>query len=223
MDRDTLVDELKAARQRIIKTQRTGNDDGWRLDLANGAIINVYDSGNYSIQGKRQPSVRVLVDKIYTHIATRQLTTREVLVVGRVGKARGRLGDMLKRWGLNPLFVDQLTCSGRTIIEQLQHLHHRVLFAVVLARPDDEGYKKNKPEKKAFRAQQNVVLELGMVLGLLGRSKVVILIKKGISMDRPSNISGLRYITYVGRVTHAKRALAKAMQVQGVPIKGDEM
>ena len=32
-------------------------------------------------------------------------------------------------------------------------------FGVILATPDDEGYRIDRPDEKAFRARQNVVLE----------------------------------------------------------------
>jgi hypothetical protein len=39
-----------------------------------------------------------------------------------------------------------------------------VRYAVVLATPDDEGHPRGKPDEKRFRARQNVVLELGVLL-----------------------------------------------------------
>ena len=51
-------------------------------------------------------------------------------------------------------------------------------FAVVLATPDDQGHRAGRPDETAFRARQNVVLEMGMLLTRLGRRKVAILLKK---------------------------------------------
>lgn len=69
-------------------------------------------------------------------------------------------------------------------------------FAVVLATPDDEGYRKDRPDEKTNRARQNVVLELGMLLTKLGREKVAILLKDQETMERPSDIQGLIYIAF---------------------------
>jgi predicted nucleotide-binding protein len=55
------------------------------------------------------------------------------------------------------------------------------------------------PDEKKFRARQNVVLELGMLLSSLGRSKVAILMKNPGKMERLSDIQGLLYISMVAR------------------------
>jgi len=49
---------------------------------------------------------------------------------------------MLRRWGLEPLILDQLPSKGQTIIEKLEEYTAGVGFAVVLATPDDEGHRK---------------------------------------------------------------------------------
>ena len=69
---------------------------------------------------------------------------------------------MLRRWGLEPVILDQLPSQGQTIIEKLEHYQADVSFAVVLATPDDEGRGVTTPTETALRARQNVVLELGM-------------------------------------------------------------
>ena len=94
------------------------------------------------------------------------------------------------------------------------------VFAVVLVTPDDEGHPKDRPDEKKYRARQNVVLELGMMLRGLGREQVAILIptlKSGV-MERPSDIDGLMYIPYKDTVEDAKVLLAKELNVQGLSI-----
>ena len=55
---------------------------------------------------------------------------------------------------------------------------------MVLATPDDEGYRKGRETEKQYRARQNVVLELGLLLATLGRSRVAILLKHAAQMER---------------------------------------
>ena len=57
-----------------------------------------------------------------------------------------------------------------------------------MATPDDEGHRASHADEKALRARQNVVLELGMLLALLGRSRVAILLKDQKNMEKPSDI-----------------------------------
>jgi predicted nucleotide-binding protein len=53
-------------------------------------------------------------------------------------------------------------------------------------------------DKKKYRARQNVVLELGMVLARLGRKRVAILRKK--TVEQPSEIDGLIYMSFDEKV-----------------------
>ncbi len=121
---------------------------------------------------------------------------RKVFVVyGHDEPARTELEAMLRRWHLEPLILDQLTSGGQTIIEKLESVRREASFAVVLATPDDQGHRKDHPEEQAFRARQNVVLELGMMLSVLGRQRVAVLLKTSVEMERPSDIQGLIYIS----------------------------
>jgi predicted nucleotide-binding protein len=91
--------------------------------------------------------------------------------------------------GLEPIVLANLPTSGDTVIEKLEHYlkeHGNIGFACVLLTPDDEGHKSGKPEEKKYRARQNVILELGMVLARLGRQRVAILTKESVETPRPS-------------------------------------
>lgn len=124
---------------------------------------------------------------------------------------------------MEPIVLDQLTSEGDTLIEKLERSMRDAAFAVVLATPDDEGHVKGKRNEKRFRARQNVVLELGMMLRGLGRKKVAILLPhldQGV-MERPSDIDGLIYIPYTDSLDDAKLTLAKEMNKQGLKIHLD--
>ena len=125
---------------------------------------------------------------------------------------------MLRRWGLEPLILDQLPSEGQTIIEKLESYTSEVNFAVVLATPDDQGHRADRPDERTYRARQNVVLELGMLLSKLGRKKVAILLKDQEHMERPSDIQGLIYIPFKDSLKDASLMLAKEMCAQGYQI-----
>jgi predicted nucleotide-binding protein len=79
---------------------------------------------------------------------------------------------MLRRCDLEPLILDQLPSEGATLIEKLEkYARDDVRFAVVLATSDDEGNARGKTDERKFRARQNVVLELGILLAKLGRPR----------------------------------------------------
>jgi predicted nucleotide-binding protein len=126
---------------------------------------------------------------------------------------------MLRRWKLEPLILDQLPSEGQTIIEKLEKYTADVKFAVVLATPDDQGYRAGREDEKAYRARQNVVLELGMLLSTLGRANVAILMKQQENMERPSDIQGLIYVPFKDNLQkEAGPLLAKEMAAQGYSI-----
>jgi len=189
---------------------------GVKLVLENGTIINIFSSGKYSVQGKNTDEVKALLSGASpSSIAT----NRKVFVVyGHDGNARTQLEAMLRRWDLEPLILDQLVSSGQTIIEKLEEHIDQVNFGIVLATPDDVGYQKDNETAKMFRARQNVVLELGMLLSKVGRSKVAILLSQQEEMEKPSDIQGLIYIPFKDNVEEGKLSLAKEMGNNGYSI-----
>lgn len=211
----------------VLKEQkRLGNDTGDQLRLVSGQIINVFDKGTFNVQGKNPGPVKELLERelqgaadTITAESHGEGQKRLVFVVyGHDKGARDELEAILRRWDLEPLFLDQLPSEGMTLIEKLETFTGQVNFGVVLATPDDKGHRAGHPDEKMYRARQNVVLELGMLLAILGRSKVAILIKNPDEMERPSDIQGLIYISFKERVEEVKLQLAKEMNTQGLTI-----
>ena len=227
-----VIDEVKACLQasgfQLSAEERLTNGTGTKLSVSNGAIVNVYDSGKVVVQGKNQAPVKVClgVQPISTVVASSALNgnakpvlSKVFVVYGHDSVARTDLEAMLRRWRLEPLILDQLPNEGQTIIEKLEKATSEAKFGIVLATPDDEGHRANHEDEKAFRARQNVVLELGMMLALLGRKNVAILMKQQDNMERPSDIQGLIYIPFKDNLQKdAGQLLAKEMAAQGYPI-----
>jgi predicted nucleotide-binding protein len=176
MEKDTALARLEAAGLSIKSADRNGNETGWQIRLTSGAIVNCYDNGNVNIQGRNQDTARAALGaEAWIPAAssaqsspTATARPKVFVVYGHSPSARAQLDAMLRRWQLEPLILDQLPSGGQTIIEKLENFREDAKFAVVLVTPDDEGHAKDKPEEKAFRARQNVVLELGMMLAHLG-------------------------------------------------------
>ncbi len=203
---------LKKSNQAIVEEKRTGNNLGTVLKLANGCIVNCWDKGTVSFQGKNVEQIM----SILSESPALPMQNRKVFVVyGHDNNARTQLEAMLRRWDLEPLILDQLISSGQTIIEKLEEYTQQVNFGIVLATPDDMGYPKNDETKKQYRVRQNVVLELGMLLARVGREKVAILLSQSEEMEKPSDIDGLIYIPFKGNVEETKVSLAKEMNRNG--------
>ncbi len=198
---------------------------GVQLRFTNGSLVSIFDKGTVTPQGKDADLVKELLGLMpgkpmsVSSPAKAPVNNKVFVVYGHDEQARTRLDAMLRRWGLDPLILDQLPSEGQTIIEKLEKYTGEAKFGVVLATPDDEGYRRNHPDEKALRARQNVVLELGMLLSTLGRSKVAILLQQQENMERPSDIQGLIYIPFKDNLEKdAGLLLAKEMTAAGYQI-----
>jgi predicted nucleotide-binding protein len=196
-----------------------------RFDSKRGGVLLFWPNGTVLVQGKspgKEDVQKAFGDEEVVLVAAPQpdAPNKKVFVVyGHDEPARTQLDAMLRRWGLEPVILDQLPSKGQTIIEKLEDYTEDVGFGVVLATPDDLGYPKEKEDQKAYRARQNVVLELGMLLVKLGRPRVAILLGNQVEMERPSDIQGLIYIPFKENLQkEAGTLLAKEMAAQGFTI-----
>lgn len=186
-------------------------DHGKQIKLNNGCLVNCYNTGKVVYQGKNTDVVKDFVEN-------KVAINRKVFVVyGHDDIARTQLEAMLRRWDLEPIILDQLASSGKTIIEKLEEYGSDVNYAIVLATPDDEG-KCVTEDKMKRRVRQNVVLELGMFLSKLGRDRVAILLKEAEDFEKPSDIQGLIYIPFQNKVDEVAVSLAKELDKQNYKI-----
>lgn len=211
MNRDYVVSILNQNNIQIQEEKRMKNDLGVVLKTYEGCLINIYDTGTVTFQGKNKGRVESLLKSP----AVAMINKKVFVVYGHDMNARTQLEAMLRRWDMEPLIIDQLVSSGNTIIEKLEEYTNKVNFEIVLATPDDIGYSKNNEDKKKYRVRQNVVLELGMLLAKVGRAKVAILLSQAEDMEKPSDIDGLIYIPFKDNVEETKISLAKEMQKNG--------
>lgn len=175
------VDEAKSLLEKaglaVVKEQRLGNETGTQLRLSNGSSVNVFDKGTFNVQGKQRAETEAILGGAKDPVAVAGTKRKIFVVYGHDQHCRDQLEATLRRWGLEPLILDQLPTEGQTVIEKLESAMAEADFAVVLATPDDQGHRAGRPDETAFRARQNVVLEMGMLLARLGRRKVAILLK----------------------------------------------
>lgn len=185
---------------------------GKSIRLSNGGIINCYNSGSHTVQGKAQDDVKTVIEGGAT------ADSRKVFVVyGHDEIARTQLEAMLRRWDLDPIILDQQASGGQTIIEKLEEYGADVGYAIVLATPDDDGKAKAEATYRS-RVRQNVVLELGMFLAKLGRNRVAILLKEAADFEKPSDIQGLIYIPFQNKVDEVSISLIRELARQGYKI-----
>ena len=116
---------------------------------------------------------------------------RVFIVHGHDEAAKESVARFVSRLGLDPIILHEQPNAGRTIIEKLER-HLDVEFAVVLLTPDDIGTVATAPDETRPRARQNVVLELGLFLGALGRSRVCALHKGNVEL--PTDYDGVIFV-----------------------------
>ncbi len=132
-------------------------------------------------------------------VATRAVPTGPIFVVhGRDDARKYELMRLLEKAvaASQPIVLHEQASGGATILEKLERHAQTASCAVVLLTGDDEGRLRGRDDPLRPRGRQNVILELGMFIGLLGRNHVVVL--KEPDVEAPSDLDGLVYIPLDG-------------------------
>lgn len=209
MTYEEVLEKIKSS-GKVTITETKAVQHAQVIKLSNGGIINCYNTGQITFQGKSQDETRAIIEDVQTKIGNRKI----FVVYGHDDIARTQLEALLRRWDLEPIILDQQASGGQTIIEKLEEYSEEIGYAIVLATPDDEGKAKSEESYKS-RVRQNVVLELGMFLAKLGREKVAILLKESLNFERPSDIQGLIYIPFEKKVDEVAINLIRELSKQG--------
>src|SRR5262245_46616522 len=91
------------------------------------------------------------------------------------------------------LWNEGFSSLGSTFIETLINALPRFDFAILVLTPDDLV---NSREVEAFGPRDNVIFELGLFMGRLGRLRTFILHQANASLKIPSDLSGVTTATY---------------------------
>jgi CRP/FNR family transcriptional regulator, cyclic AMP receptor protein len=91
------------------------------------------------------------------------------------------------------IWVDGVFNASKTPIEDLTNLVARIDFAAVLLTPDDQIASRTS---EAFGPRDNVVLELGLSIGAIGRERTLIVAPRGGNLKLPSDLLGVKTIDY---------------------------
>lgn len=216
MTREEIIGKMKAAGISLQKEVPLQNNSV-NLYFENESNVCVYATGKYVPGGRNKDETsRILLEgKIDDSV-------NDIFIVyGHDEVARDELELMLRRWGLNPIILSRELPEGRTLIEALEHYINQVKYGIVLATPDDVGYKKGFESKKKYRARQNVVFELGMLFAKLGRNNVSVLVKNtdDLEMEKPSDINGVIYLDYKNSVSEKAEIIKRSLRKAGYSIK----
>jgi len=139
--------------------------------------------------------------------------SKNIFVVhGRDTTPAFELARILENLKLKPIILAEQPSGSRTIIEKLEK-YSNVGYAFVLLTPDDVGRLANEKKELEWRARQNVILEFGYFIGILGRDRVACLYKGDIEL--PSDMLGVVYIQFNKSVEEIYRYIIRELRAVG--------
>jgi predicted nucleotide-binding protein len=161
-------------------------------------------------------------NQIHKDATIKQKDKKEIFIVhGHDNEMKESVARLIEKFNLKPIILHEQANRGKTIIEKFQGHSENVACAIVLLSPDDKGCKANEPpESLKYRARQNVILEMGYLIGQLGRDKVFVLAKESNNLEIPSDILGILHIAYE---SDWKVNLSKELQDCGLNIDLNKM
>lgn len=170
-----------------------------------------------------------------------KLSNNIFIVHGRDNTAVQELKTMIYDFGLKPIILHEQASGSLTIAEKIEKYANDIGYVFVILTPDDVGYlkeeyapishdlgflsslkdlgfiRKQLDEKKEYRARQNVVLEFGFFMGLLGRYKLSCLYKGNVQL--PSDMSGIVYLKFKESVNEQRLMIMRELKRAGFEIK----
>lgn len=160
---------------------------------------------------------------MHHHVGSTEPLTNKVFVVhGHDDAMKQAVARTLSTLKLDPIILHEQPSKGKTIIEKISD-YADVSFVVVLLSGDDIGYSKTEgPEAAKSRARQNVILELGFFLGILGRAAVIALHQPIPGFEIPTDYSGVIFIPY-DQYESWKFTLVKELQAFGFNVDANDL
>ena len=143
---------------------------------------------------------------------------KPVLFIGSSNEGLGiaqEIQSILRpKWVVPRIWTDGVFQASRTSIESLVSLAAYTDFAVLVLTPDDVTI--SKRNKKAS-PRDNLIFELGLFMGAIGRDRVFILKPRGRDVKIPSDLFGITWIEYA--VAGPKSRRARIMNTQSGEMK----
>jgi len=141
--------------------------------------------------------------------------SRRVFIVhGNDEEKKEAVATLLAKMEFEPIILHEQPSHALTLIEKFEH-YADVVFAVIILTGDDYGYAKGKPEESKPRPRQNVVFELGFLIGRFPGQHVCALHEEGLEM--PSDYKGAVFIPHdAGGIW--KLLIARAMKTANLDV-----
>jgi predicted nucleotide-binding protein len=149
------------------------------------------------------------------------LSRRIIVVSGADNEMKQALTGALTKLSLAPLVMCEEPSQGKKIVENFSRDYTDVGFAVVLLSPDDFAYAKNEAAtKRKLRPRQDVVFELGFLLGKLGKDNVLVFFREFENFEIPTDFEGINVTAFDDRDSW-KLALLRELSNCGLAVDSD--
>lgn len=121
-------------------------------------------------------------------------TRRNVFIAhGHDEEAVTTVAEFVENLGLKVTVLDEQPGNELTVIDSLERYADDTGFAIALLTADDVGALKDEADRQLNpRAHQNVIFELGYLIGKLNPNQVCLLYTEGVELP-----SGIRDVAYV--------------------------
>jgi predicted nucleotide-binding protein len=155
--------------------------------------------------------------------ASENLSRRIIVVSGADSEMKQALRGALTKLSLIPLVMCEEPNQGKKIVENFSRDYADVAFAVVLLSPDDFAYAKNEAAtKRKLRPQQDVVFELGFLVGKLGKDNVLAFFIESPNFETPTDFEGIKFTAFDDRDSW-KLALIRELTSCGYTVNADRI
>ncbi|MBN2244436.1 MAG: nucleotide-binding protein [Candidatus Aminicenantes bacterium] len=157
---------------------------------AAGDIISITEAGKNKIL-RIQSGVEISAASLEFPEIKEELGSDVLIVHGSDEEVKKLAAQFIGRLGLNAVILHEMPDMGRIFVENFEE-HREIGFALVLLTHDDIGDNPIETIELKPRAQQNVIFELGYLIGKLGWKRVCALYKGKVEL--PAKHDGIFYV-----------------------------
>jgi predicted nucleotide-binding protein len=148
---------------------------------------------------------------------------RVFVVCGTDDEIKQAVTNALIKLKLVPVVMCEEPSIGKKIVENFSRYYADVGFAVVLLSPDDFAYAINEANtKRKLRPRQDVIFQLGFLLGKIGKGNVLVLFRECANFEIPTDFEGMKVAAFDDRDSW-KLALIRELSNSGLVVDGDRL
>jgi predicted nucleotide-binding protein len=148
---------------------------------------------------------------------------RVFVVCGTDDEIKQAVTNALIKLKLVPVVMCEEPSIGKKILENFSRYYADVGFAVVLLSPDDFAYAINEANtKRKLRPRQDVIFQLGFLLGKIGKGNVLVLFRECANFEIPTDFEGMKVAAFDDRDSW-KLALIRELSNSGLVVDGDRL